>query len=119
MAEARSGTDGRWNAKARSAAGTYYAAVQRTFNDRVGVCGRARSKQVRIATAAAAVVAPSASATTDSDGDGVPDAQDRCPQVAAQAAGGCPRVARRVTIAAQRHRVSGEIRALAEPLHRP
>ena len=53
----------------------------------------------------------------DTDGDGVPDASDRCPTVAAQAAGGCPRVARRVTIVAQGHRVSGEIRR-STPLHR-
>ncbi len=64
---------------------------------------------------AAAVAPPGALARADTDGDGVPDAQDRCPEVAAQAAGGCPRVARRVTIVAQGHRVSGEIRRTLSP----
>ncbi len=48
VAETRSGADGRWDVKARSAAGTYYAAVERTSSDRVGICGRARSKKVEI-----------------------------------------------------------------------
>ncbi len=68
-----------------------------------------------LVAAVAAAAAPGAYAGADTDGDGVPDASDRCPEVAAQAAGGCPRVARRVTIAAQGHRVSGEIRRSLSP----